>query len=535
MIQDLRQLGDGPPIDTDLCVIGAGAAGITLARAFIGSGLAVCLVESGGLDFELATQELYAGENVGLPEHGVTIGRLRFFGGTTNHWGGRCTPLAPLDFAVRPWIPYSGWPISRDDLEPYYRRARTLCGLGRARSAAAIFTALDVPRPPLPENSVRAKIWEHAPSGWSFGTVYREELRRASNIQVLLHANLTQIATNPERSAVSTVTVGTLTGVRREIAARCYVLCCGAIENARLLLLTAEGDAPALGNLHDLVGRFYMDHFRGQIATLVTTDPQPAIEAVFNYFTGSDQRLYQIGMELAPEAQREQKLLNGCAVLAYEGDPKSGVAEAQSIWRALQQGEWAPDIGEKVWRLLRDLDGVVAMARRRLSTGRHPVMPLKAGLIVADIEQAPNPASRITLSDVRDPLGERRVIVDWQATALERRTAEHFALSIGAALLRLGFGRCRVEPWLAGQRSETALKLGETYHQAGTTRMADDPRRGVVDANCRIHGMENLYVAGASVFPACGHANPTLTIVALALRLANQLNLMLPRLARVAG
>lgn len=535
MIDDLRHLGDGPPLAVDLCLVGAGAAGITLARALSGSGFTICLVESGGLEFEVETQALYEGESIGLPEQGFEIGRLRFFGGTTNHWGGRCTPLAPLDFAARPWVPFSGWPITRSDLDPYYRRARDVCGLGRPEPAASIFSTLGIAPPAPLLDALQAKIWEHTPDQWSFGRVYREELRRATDVRVLLHANATRMTTSARRDAVTAITVKTLTGVVREITAQCFVLCCGAIENARQLLSTAQENAPALGNEHGLVGRFFMDHFRGQVAMLVTGDPQPEIEDVFNYFIGPDHRLYQVGLELSPQAQRDQMLLNGCAVLDYEGDQRSGVVEAQAIWRELQNGRWPSNIGEKIWRLLSDMDGVATMVRRRLTSGRHPVMPLKAGLIVADIEQAPNPDSRISLSDLRDPLGQRRVRVDWRAGTLERRTARHFALAIASALLRLGFGRCRVESWLAEREGEAAFRMNETFHQAGTTRMAEDPRRGVVDADCRLHGVANLYVAGGSVFPICGHANPTLTIVALALRLADHLKAIMPRLSSAAG
>jgi choline dehydrogenase-like flavoprotein len=532
MIEDLRELGAGPPIEADLCLIGAGAAGITIARALSGSGLAICLAESGGLDFEAQTQALYDGDTIGLQEQGMEIGRLRFFGGTTNHWGGRCTPLAPLDFTARPWVPYSGWPITRRELDPYYQRARAVCGLDGPAAPEAMLSSVGV-RPPLVAPALEVKIWEHTPEHWSFGTVYRQALRQAGDVRVLLHANLTGMAATPARNAVTAITVKTLTGIAREIRAPCYVLCCGAIENARQLLSTADGSITALGNGCDLVGRFYMDHFRGQVATLVTGDPQPEVEAVFNYFIAPGQRLYQVGLELSAAAQSEQRLLNASAVLDYEGDPRSGIAEAQAIWRALQQGQWGPDIGERLWRVLSDMDGVASMIRRRLIDGRHPVMPLKAGLIIADIEQGPNPESRVSLADERDALGGRRARLDWRAGALERRTAEYFARVIGAALLRLGFGRCRVEPWL--MERGTALALGETYHQSGTTRMADDPRRGVVDADCRLHGVANLYVAGSSVFPSGGHANPTLTIVALALRLADHLKAVVPRLSSAAG
>ena len=523
MIDDLRNGGPGSPLEADICLIGAGATGITLAREFIRSRVRVCLVESGGLELEDATQRLYAGESIGLPQYGMEIGRLRFFGGTTNHWGGRCTPLDALDFQPRPWIPWSGWPITDADLAHHYARARDVCGLGVERPPGAILSALDVSLPALRASWFDAKIWQYAPAAWSFGTVYREELRRADNITVLLHANLTGISANAEANMVESVTVTALNNASRSIKAKYYILCCGAIENARMLLLTAAGEAPGLGNRHDLVGRFYMDHLRGQTGFLVTSERLPAVEDVFNYYISPEGIQYQIGLALSAEAQRERELLNCCAILEYQGDPESGITEGQAIWRELQHGRWAEDIGEKVWRVVRDLDAVVGNVRRRLTSGRHPLMPLKSAPIIIDLEQAPNPESRVTLSADKDALGQRKVRLDWRLTDLERRTTEQFTTMAAVELTRLQLGRCRLDPWVAEPVRDWASNLSEAYHQTGTTRMAADPRHGVVDPTCRVHGVENLYVAGSSVFPTGGHANPTFTIVALALRLADHL------------
>lgn len=523
MIADLRGIGAGPPLEADICVIGAGAAGISIAREFVGSGFRVCLVESGGLEYEDGTQRLYEGESIGLPQYGISIGRLRFFGGTTNHWGGRCARLDELDFAERPWVPDSGWPIDRGTLAPYYRRARELCGLGPERSMESILSSLDVTLPALRPSMLRPKLWQYAPAPWSFGVVYREELRAADDILVLLHANVTRIVATPEATTVTAVTVTTLDGVTRDIGAKAYVLCCGAIENARLLLATADGEGPGLGNRHDLVGRYYMDHLRAATGVIVTPERIPLIEDIFNYFIAPDRTLYQIGMALSPAAQRERGLLNGCAILEYEGDPTSGITEAQTIWRELQQGRWADDIGEKVWRVLRDMEDVAANLHRRLAHGRHPLMPLNSASIVVDLEQAPNPESRVTLSTGRDALGQRQARLNWQLTGLERRTTEELTTMIAIELTRLQLGRCRLAQSVAEPGCTQRFQPSETYHQSGTTRMAADPRHGVVDRTCRVHGVDNLYVAGSSAFPTGGHANPTLTIVALALRLAEHL------------
>ncbi|MGH7090067.1 MAG: GMC oxidoreductase [Stellaceae bacterium] len=520
MIEDLLRLGAGPPLEADICIIGAGPAGITIARSFLQKRVRVCLVESGGLDYEDATQQLYRGENVGFPQDGMTVGRLRFLGGTSNHWGGRCTRLDAADFTARAWVPDSGWPIDRSELDPYYLRARDLCGLGPRLSRAAILASIGVDQPELRPGLLREKLWQYAPYPWSFGVVYRDELRRAGNLLLLLHANVTGIAATAEANEIVSVTVSALGGASRIVKAKEFVLCCGAIENARLLLATADGGPSALGNRHDLVGRFYMDHLRVRSGALFTAERLPRIEDTFGYFACKGVK-YQIGVALGARAQQQRALLNGCAAFEYEGDPADGTAEAQAIWRALQRGAWPEDMGEKVWLVLRDLDAVAANLERRLVRGRHPLMPLKSAAIVADLEQAPNPGSRVTLANARNALYQREPRLDWQFTELEQRTAEQFTLIIGLEFMRLGLGRCRLAAGIAPGSGRFAPS--EAFHPSGTTRMADDPRRGVVDRHCRVFGVANLCVAGSSVFPTIGHANPTLTIVALALRLADQL------------
>ena len=415
MIDDLRRLGGGPDLDTDICLIGGGAAGITLARAFIDTPFRVCLVESGGLDFEAETQRLYAGESIGLPHHGMEVGRLRFLGGTTNHWGGRCTRLDALDFAPRPWIPDSGWPIERAELEPHYRRAREYCGLGAEKPAEEVLSALRVSLPELNPALLRVKLWQYAPYPWSFGVVYRADLRRAGNLAVLLHANLTAIIANADRNAVEAVEVAALDEPSRRIRAKCYVLCCGAIENARLLLATEQAGASALGNRYDLVGRYYMEHLRGPTGIVVTDERLPAIEDVYNYVMTPSGKKYQWTRADGAGATRARapQLLRRRRVCRRPG---LGHNRGTNDLAQASRGRWADDIGEKVWRVLRDLDVVAANLRRRFDKGRHPLMPLKAASIIIDMEQAPNPDSRVTLAAERDALGQREPRLDWRLT-----------------------------------------------------------------------------------------------------------------------
>lgn len=526
MFDDLAR-ADGQTIEADICVVGAGAAGISIARAFIGIGTRVCLVESGGFDFEAETQDLYSGDSVATPV-ALETGRLRMFGGTTNHWGGRCAEFSADELAARPWVPYSGWPISAATLAPWYDRARDVCGFTQPwLTARETFGRLGLDPRLAVSGDVEPQLWHVTPRDggqyWNFGTQYRAVLERERNIRVLLHANLVGFATDPAARHVDRIALRGLTGCVATVRARFFVLCAGAIENARLLLLPGQYAPVGLGNAHDLVGRFFMQHIRAKAATIATAERLSPIQDFYNDFVGADQANYEVGLSLAGRLQTRAKLLNASAVLEYEGDPKAGTTAAQDIWRKLRDGKWTDDLGTKVWRVISDLPAFGTNAERWLKTGRHPLLPLKTSTVVVDLEQVPDPESRIRLGTDRDALGLPRVVADWRISDRERETARQFMIALGTELGARNLGRLRIEPELEHTGDAWTAGIIETYHYLGTTRMAVDPSEGVVDTNCRVHGLDNVFIAGGSVFPTGGHVNPTLTITALALRLADHL------------
>lgn len=534
MIRDLAESKGIGTIDADICLIGGGAAGITIARELAGSGLRICLVEGGSLKYETESQALFDGENVGVPI-ALEGGRLRFLGGTTNHWGGRCAQLDPGDLLRREWVPHSGWPIAYSELDPYYTRARAVAGFRADWLPDADTVKLLGALPPaLDAQLIRPYLWRFAPSTtdagvWNWRIAYRQLLEESANIQVLLNANFQSFATDPGGSHVLGLTVRARNGVSAAVSAHKFVLCSGGIENARLLLLGAEHNPGAFGNAHDLVGRFFMQHARGPSGLLVSAERLSRLQGQFNVLRGPDGMEYEVGLSPSPEVQAQRGILNCSAVLQYQGDPQSGVATAQEIWRSLLAGHWAPEMGEKVWRVASDMGAFVRSVEQRLASGHSLAadgsagIPSRSAVILLDLEQAPNPQSRVSLAADRDALGLRRVRTDWRFGEMERHTAAVMTEMIATEFARLGIGRCRLEPWLHDGSLPMADALGETYHYIGTTRMADDPREGVVDRNCAVHGMKNLFVAGSSVFPTGGHTNPTLSIVALALRLADHL------------
>jgi choline dehydrogenase-like flavoprotein len=532
VIEDLRDHPRGLKVQADICLIGAGAAGITIARELAGTGQQICLIEGGGLKFEYPeSQSLYAGTSVGIPTS-LVAGRLRFFGGTTNHWSGRCAPLSDIDFQRRPWVPHSGWPLDRAELDPYYVRACEVAGFpSKWRSDEETLALLKAPLPSFNPKWFSPFIWHYAPpmkdaATWRWANAYGAFLAQANNVRTLLHANFAEFSLSRGRARVASATVRSLNGVTATIEAEKYVLCCGGIENARLLLLESQRNSGGFGNDHDYVGRYFMQHLRATAGLIVSPEPMTRVQNQLNVLRAPDGLEVEVGLTLTPEIMEREELLNCTSILQYEPDPRSGVTAAQDIWRALKSGDWPPEVGEKVGLIAGDFKGMASALEQGLApkhTLAASMVPAKYAELLVDLEPTPDPESRILLGDDRDALGMLRVKADLRYGERERRTASRLASLVAAELARLGIGRTRLEPWARDERVPVTGVLTGVPHYIGTTRMSDDRREGVVDRDCAIHGMENLYVAGSSVFPTAGQANPTLTIVALALRLAKHL------------
>lgn len=529
MIRDFRTDGGGAIIDTDVCVIGAGAAGITLARELAGSSRAVLVIESGGIEPEAATQALYEGAVIGEPFPPLDTVRLRWFGGTTNHWGGHCRPLDPIDFETRPWVPYSGWPISRHDLDPFYARAQRICELGPYDYDPDVWRKVAPDLIPFRADKLIDRIWQASPPT-RFGDQYREDLRRAENVDVLLNANAVDIVLNEAATAVREVRIKALDGKTGRVRPRVVVLACGGIENPRLLLTSNSVMTAGVGNGHDLVGRFFLEHPHALVAFAVPTNGIARFAPYIHFLDAeipAGTATIQARPGLSEEAQRREKLLNSCIGIGYGYDRSEGYLAFRALAKELAQGEVPDDFGNAVLRVVRDLGGLAEGLYHRVNDRDLLWFDTTA-------EQAPNPDSRVTLDDTRDSLGLPRVRLDWRLSEIDKRTARHACRLVGEELARLGLARMRVDSWLMADDGSWN-DLGVRYHHIGTTRMSDDPKQGVVDCNCRVHGIANLYVAGSSVFPTAGNANPTLTIVALALRLADHLKNGEDGLSPVAG
>lgn len=520
MLIDARTLEDVSLIQADVCIIGAGAAGITIACELANTNVDVCMLEGGGLAYEDDSQSLYDGdESVGIPYFDLRLVRLRYFGGTTNHWGGWCRPLDPIDFEARPGLPHHGWPFDQAYLAPYYRRAHEFCQIGPFDYDVSKWEQPGRERLPIPDDQVITEIMRHSPPT-RFGTVYREKLTEADNVKTYLHANVLELLVGPgDRSEVTGLRVATAAGKEFRVEAKIVILATGAIENARLLLASNSTRTAGLGNENDLVGRFFMDHIMLPGAVFLPSDPNLPLSLYdlpkLDGFGGKG------FLTVRPDILRKEGLLNIRALmipgsteeLAMKESP--GILSAVLLWKALVAGRAPDNMIEHLSRVIGDLDQIGIYSYRRAY--RDATMPVS---IQYQIEQEANPASRITLETEKDPYGVPRVALDWHFGETERRTMARMNEMLASAVGKAGVGRLRVleneegSDWPPGVRGN--------WHQMGTTRMSVDPALGVVDPDCRMHTVPNLFIAGSSVYPSGGTTNPTLTIVTLAVRIADQ-------------
>ena len=530
MFIDTRGADEGKEIETTVCIVGAGVAGITLALELQRYGIDTCLLESGGFRPDDETRDLYRGENVGLPYAFADGSRSRYLGGSSNCWGGWCRPLDPWDFEQRDWVPGSGWPFGIEELAPFYARTHTLLKLGPNDFDPSFWEhaigRTDVKRIPLVTGYVRDTVAQFSPPA-RFGKLYRGDLERSPRIRVFLHANVVHVDTDADAAHVTRVQVATLTGRRLSVTAKRFVLAAGGIENARLLLASNRVQTAGLGNAYDNVGRYFMDHPRimsGSVRFSKAWSRNKLYDIKFHYqnaAVSAHGTPISSQFALPPDVLRRERLLNS-RVWFYSTFYGEGSAGAEALIRCKQALLHKDQPG---WRLSDDLATMLEhpfdTAGFGLTRLLQPRMLIRDVKLQAIVEPQPNRESRVTLGDVCDRLGMPRVKVAWQLTELAQRTFDRTFELLADELRASGVAQVKLDTPLEGRPWPATLE--GTWHHMGTTRMHDRPREGVVDRQCKVFGIDNLYIAGSSVFPTVGANFPTITITALALRLGGHL------------
>ena len=498
---DARQPGFGKTLECDVCIIGSGPAGISVALELAECGARVIVLESGGSENEPQIQELNDGTTVGDSYAGLRATRHRALGGTVNLWntgvdggaGAKYVPLDPWDVEPRAGASLPGWPIDYATLERYYVRAQTLCGLGPFSYEAAEWESPGRSAWPLPGSSVlTSRIYQFG-HGRLFTADYVNALSNRGNVRLCDHATVVCLTRGSHDRITQAQARVTTTGEPLQVMATFFVLAAGAIENARLLLLSAEHAGAAFASGHDWIGRCFMEHPRDTALSLVPRS-QDLVRAAGFY-----------------DAHAARADLTVCGRLALRSQAAAAHRLPNLSITLLPAAPLAGPVGRSLRR--------IGLIRERRGYGwshdPDPARFIDRFQLLINLEQRPRPENRVVLSRERDALGVPRAELHWNWSAAEQAEWERTRSLIAADIESAGLGKV--------ERRTQLRPDPNAHHHAGTTRMANHPQWGVVDRDGRVYGTDNLYVTGASVFPTAGFANPTLTIVALAIRLAEHL------------
>ncbi len=454
-----------------VCIIGSGPAGITLALQLEKKGISSVIVEAGGFDYITSIQEAYQGTVIGDPYFDLSVARLRYFGGTSGHWAGWCRPLDEVDFEPRKGFQNSGWPIRKKDLDPYIKDTDAILELGPLQA--------DVPI----DANWKEIHFEFSPPV-RFGQKYRKHIETSPTIGLLLYSAVTDIV--PVPGAIDHVKITSMDGKQQRLSAKLFCVCTGGIENSRLLLWANQLHNGGVVSDAGTLGKYWMEHpiyGAGSAILLNTFSMRTKNHHGIKHYAPTARFLHSSGI-----GNVGLRLFTGGAMKALV---RHGLCIAPELFTELAQ-----------------------KIRQNVACG--------AVLRVA-WEQMPVSSNRIELDTEKDKTGIPRVKLFWKKQPKDRQTIETAVQAFGIYLAKTNKGRLKLAEWMANglDYPESDEKAG--FHHMGGTRMASTPAEGVVDSNCKVFGIDNLFIGGSSVFPTGGHANPTYTIVQLALRLGDHL------------
>lgn len=512
MIRSLRNETPAHAQQADVCIVGAGAAGIVLAVELARQNKKVLLLEGGGKGIEDDAQTIYQSEITGLPHRGIHVGRFRAHGGTTLKWGGQILPLDAEDFEQRSWVEGSGWPFQRNELLPFYESALHLEGLKDVECEdTEVWKKLGEQTPSFPGMNPYFTRWTPEPN---FARLHRETLEGHS-VDVWLHANAIKL--DIQCDLVRGVTCRTLEGVEHTFQADEYVFCLGAIESSRFFLQPRENDLP--WNQSGLLGKHFQDHIDANVARIDIKDAQ-RFHALFDnvYLNGLK---YHPKLRVDPQIQRERQLLNVAATMYFQTSIDEKLANLKSTAKKVLRGKLSEVSGGDITQLLGNIP-LLARQVYRYSVQHRVYSPPDATVFLrAHCEQEPLGASSITLSSQQDALGLYRTQLNWQISDFELHTIREL-VKVASEALRSVANLVPDDALMAGDPSFRS-RCDDSNHHMGGMRMDASPSNGVVDPDLKLHGTRNCYVGSSAVFPTSGFSNPTHTLLALMVRLADHL------------
>ncbi len=513
MIHDL--LHDIPPANflADICIVGAGAAGITLAVEFARKEKKVLLLEGGGAVREDSSQALYDSEIVGLPHRGIHTGRIRVKGGTTVRWGGQILELGALDFTPRPGVPESGWPFPKTELTSFYERALHLEGLANVqRSDAAVWRDHHLPFTQFNDLEAYLSRWCPEPN---FARLHNKTLTVNPHIHLWLHASAVELMTEGE--SATGVRCRTLTGVETIFRARHYIFALGGIESSRFFLQPRPGGLP--WNRSGLLGQHFQDHIDCNAAQVIPHDLASFHDTFDPIFSRGFKYLPKL--RLPPALQSQLGTLSVGSTMGFEDTGKARMQAKHTI-RNLMRGRFSEVTRANLTHTAKHVPMLFHQAWRYYVQRRAYAPPTVRIFLRIHCEQEPTSRSSITLTDQRDPLGLLRVRFDWQISERELETIRQYVLIAQRSLADVA--RIIPDSDLMSGSANFLARCDDSNHHMGGMRMSTTDSTGVVDPNLRLYGTTNTYICSSAVFPCSGFSNPTHTVLALAVRLSDHLD-----------
>jgi len=524
MFIDFEKATELPPL-SDICIVGAGIAGLTIAWALRHSGLKVVVIEGGGMTDEARSQSLYESgvEFTSQENSGVANGRFRVFGGSGTRWGGQLIPPTDYELAPRTAVNGIGWPIAPTALTPYFDRLDTMLGLKKTTFDAGCYKASGRKMPIFGSDVLSVRFSKWLP--WhkrNIGRFLKPGLEKDPDITVLYHANAVEMLCDEPGNAVTGIRLRSYDGSERILSARNFVIALGTIESTRILLASRARWPQGIGNRRNLLGRCFMDHVVLRAGYITTDRRKELFQAIRPFFVGDV--LHTPRFELPPQALAEEECLCGYAQITFQSAPDSAFTKLRTLFHDYQKEGLSVLSKSPYWSLLRETPDLLAGFLARTVLGLRPIPARSTPAIFLFSEQPPRNDSRLSLNDGRDALDMPKLTVNWRIGEEERKTLTVVGRRFESLLWqsRLGSVKWFKEDFDAINGARLA-RLDDQYHHMGGARMGASDNDGVVDTDCRVFGTNNLYVASGAVFPTAGCSNPTFSIMALALRLAERL------------
>lgn len=522
MLLDFEDSGVPDEFQADTVVIGGGAVGLSVYADLLRNQKNVLLLEAGGASLDIRSQSvIQSATNTGHPLEGLHLGRYRYLGGTTNFWAGQLIEFDPIVFQDRPWIGIKGWPYSKEDIQPFYRKAMNLLGMEEAiESDDDVWKRVGTAPPILSEElNFFFTRWIKIPN---FSKLFQREIK-CERGKVIINANAVGII-RPENEKGHAIRISTFGGRHGTVRARQIILALGTIETSRLLLLPyTDGTIPPWAS-NPWLGTAYIDHLDLNVGDVIPIDHERFANLFENIFL--DGIKYNPKLKLSEDSQIHRKIVGVAGAFIYTTSYKEHSENVKLFLRALMDGRIPSNIIDFPRHILSLGRVAIPMAYRYLRSSRvfHP----KDSSIFFRVtsELIPSIQSRITLNREKDQLGVPTANVHWHIDGRELEAVAHFAESVRIDLLDQSLAELNINPLLTARDPEFLKQGDDTNHQMGGCRMGTNPGEGLVDSNAKIFGTNDIYVAGAAIMPSSGFPNCTLTSIAIGLRLSEHIRML---------